>query len=325
MQSVARAAGVSRSTVSKALRDDPTIPVSRRDKIKAIASRLGYRPHPLVAALMAQLHSRRRRTDPHFIAWIDLWTKGNDVARGHDPSLMLRGAQERAQELGYNIEVHRVANDDISPARLRQILITRSQWAVIFPPAPESGMRYPIDMVGLTGVTIGASLHEPVMHRVSHNYYRSGKLACQKLREKAFRRIGLVLSPWADERTESKWRAAYLVEQQQWPVAERLPPLLAAADEKEAFQRWFRRHKPDAIVAVDPYVADWLCLRQGPSVRIVWLSLLSGKKNTWAVDQCSDRLGAAAVELVIGQIHRNERGNPARPHTLLIDGEWLEG
>lgn len=325
MQHVARAAGVARSTVSKALRDDPTIPVRRRDKVKAVARRLGYRPHPMVAALMAQLHSRRRRNDPYHLAWIDLWTKGHEVERGHNPNLSLGGAQSRAQQLGYNIEVHHVATDGISPVRLRQILNARSQWAVIFPPVPEPAMRYPLDMVGLTGVAIGTSLREPVMHRVSHNHYHSGILACQKLREKSFRRIGFILSPWADERTEGKWRAAFLVEQQKWPVADRVPTLLAAVDQREAFQRWFRRYKPDAIVAADPYVAEWLRLQPGPAIRVAWLSLQAEKKGIWGVDYCSDLLGAAAVELVIGQIHRNERGSPAQPHALMIDGAWLEG
>ncbi len=37
-------------TVSKALRDDPTIPEARRHETKEIAARLGYHPNPLVAA-----------------------------------------------------------------------------------------------------------------------------------------------------------------------------------------------------------------------------------------------------------------------------------
>ena len=46
MASVARVAKVATSTVSKALREDPTIPVTRRREIQQIAKRLGYRPMP---------------------------------------------------------------------------------------------------------------------------------------------------------------------------------------------------------------------------------------------------------------------------------------
>lgn len=57
MQDVARASGYSRAAVSMALRGDRSIPEATRNRIRAVADRLGYRPSPLVAALM----SRRRK------------------------------------------------------------------------------------------------------------------------------------------------------------------------------------------------------------------------------------------------------------------------
>jgi LacI family transcriptional regulator len=325
MQSVARAAGVARSTVSKALRDDPTIPEKRRAEIKAIAARLGYRPHPMVAALMAQLHThRRRRNDPQHLAWIDLWTKTEAELRRRDRGPAYRGACRRAQELGYNIEVYHVFVEGLSPARLRQVLIARSQWGLLFPPAAESAMRFAFDMEGLTGVAIGTSLREPLVHRVAHNHYQGCALACRKLREKGFKRIGFVISPWHDARTDRRWRAGYLVEQQEWPLAERLPPLLAAADGAQDFQRWFRRYKPDTIIAVEEYVKPWLRSLNASELRIAWLALEDASKGNWGIDYRSEQLGAAAVELVLGQIHRHERGSPIVPHSLLIDGVWIE-
>jgi hypothetical protein len=81
MRHVARAARVAVSTVSKALRNDPALPEKRCRSIQAIAARLGYRPHPLVATLMAQLHNRRRRVDPHSLAW--LLQQGDHRDLGH--------------------------------------------------------------------------------------------------------------------------------------------------------------------------------------------------------------------------------------------------
>jgi DNA-binding LacI/PurR family transcriptional regulator len=54
MKDVARAAGVSQSTVSRILNDAPVlIPVSdeTRDRVRAAAEQLGYSPHPLARAL----------------------------------------------------------------------------------------------------------------------------------------------------------------------------------------------------------------------------------------------------------------------------------
>jgi LacI family transcriptional regulator len=35
-------------------------------------------------------------------------------------------------------------------------------------------------------------------------------------------------------------------------------------------------------------------------------------------------VAASAVDLVVAQLHRNERGAPAHPTTLLLEGEWKD-
>lgn len=324
MASVAKAAKVATSTVSKALREDPTIPVKRRREIQQIAKRLGYRPNPLVAALMARLHSSRRRNDPHHIAWIDLWPDEKEAARTNDFKLMLRGANQRANELGYQIEVHHVGRDGTSAARLHQILTSRSQWGLIIPPVPLEAMSYPLDLQGLTAVTIGTSLHEPVMHRVAANLYQGCHLACCTLREKGFRRIGLVLSPSMIERVEGRWLGAYLAEQTQWPTADRLPPLLLTGG-ADQFYHWIDRHEPDVILIAEPQIENWLAAKKNNKLPTAWLRMLEHmREDVMAIDTRPEKMGAAAVELVVGQIHRNERGSPEIPHTLLLDGVWFE-
>lgn len=326
MAAVARAAGVSTSTVSKALREDPTIPGDRRREIQDVAKKLGYRPNPLVAALMARLHSRRRRNDPHHIAWIDLWPDDRAAARTTDFKLMLLGAQQRAAELGYQIEVHRVARDGTSAGRLHDILISRSQWGLIIPPVPKEAMTYPLNLEGLTGVTIGTSLHQPVMHRVASNLFQGGQLACRKLRELGYRRIGLALSPAMNDRVDEKWLGAFLAEQVDWPRDERIPPLLVDEAGEASFVAWRKRHQPDAVLLAEPYIDNWIQRPPArPATAVVWLRRIeSVGRNTFAIDTRPGKMGAAAVELVVAQIHRNERGSPQIHHTLLLDGVWSE-
>ena len=328
MASVAHTAGVATSTVSKALRDDPTIPPGRRQEIQRIAKTLGYRPNPMVAALMARLHSRRRRNDPHHIAWIDLWPDEREAARTTDFRLMLQGARQRAAELGYEIEVHRVTREGTSASRLHHILISRSQWGLIIPPVPADAMAYPLALEGLTGVTIGTSLHQPVMHRVASNLFQGSQLACRKLRERGFRRIGLVLSRAMHERVEGKWLGAYRSEQVTWPEAECIPVLLAEAADEAQFIAWHKRFQPDAVLLAEPYVEKWIgnsSARRKRAPAVAWLRRIeSMPKDTFAIDTQPDKMGAAAVELVVAQIHRNERGSPDIPHTLLLDGVWSE-
>ncbi|MDW8343724.1 MAG: LacI family DNA-binding transcriptional regulator [Verrucomicrobiae bacterium] len=59
LETVARAAGVHRATVSHSVRNHPSIPQTTRERIAEIARKLGYRPNPLVSIYHAN------------IAWID--------------------------------------------------------------------------------------------------------------------------------------------------------------------------------------------------------------------------------------------------------------
>lgn len=323
MREVAEKAGVARSTVSKALRNDPSISPALTAKVCAAAKRLGYAPNPMVSTLMAQLHGRRRRVDPHHIAWLDLWPRGQGARSVPFWAQHLAGARERAAELGYNVEVHEVVANNLSPSRLRQILTSRTQWGMIIPPVPEAAMQYPLDLRGLTGVTIGTSLRSPVMHRISHNHFQGVQLACDRLRARGFKRIGLALNSAINDRVDGKWYGGYVARQTGWPQNERLPAALLEAGDQLKLDRWLARTRPDAVLVGDTVVGDWID-RLRADFQVAWLVLGGGQENCWGIDQLPALVGRAAVEMIVGQIHRNERGSPAAPHTLLLDGNWLE-
>lgn len=188
-------------------------------------------------------------------------------------------------------------------------------------------MGFAPDLRGLAAVTIGTSLREPAMHRVTPNHFQGGVLAFAKLREKGFRRIGLVLSPAMHERVEGKWLGAYLVCLERLPAGDRLTPLLAAQEDYEALAAWRRRERPDAVLVAEEFV--W-----GPPSRTQpddsrrpapgWLMWPGNLRGLGGIDYRFEQLGRVAVEAVVAQIHRNERGSPAIPQTVMIDGVWVD-
>jgi LacI family transcriptional regulator len=299
-----------------------------REKVKATAQHLGYRPDPLVAKLMAQLHGTRRWSDPHHIAWLDLWPKGRTPTFLDTRNEMLAGARERADELGFRIEIHRPVAEGWSAERLRQILVVRAQWGVIVPPVPDETHEYPLEMSGLAGVTIGFSLQRPALHRVSANHFQGTRLAFAQLCAKGFTRIGLVMSPDYNDRVGHLSFGSFVAAQSALPPARRLPPLLVEKDaDPEIIARWLKQNRPDILLVAETHVPRWAPVARAVTagrLRLVWLSLAPGHAGQWGIDFRSPQLGRSAVDLVVAQIHRNERGLPDSPTLVMVNGHWIE-
>jgi DNA-binding LacI/PurR family transcriptional regulator len=241
---------------------------------------------------------------------------------------ILRGAQQRAQSLGYEIEVHRVGAVPRRAERLRQILLARGQWGFIIPPVPKGAERLGLDMRGLAGVTIGTSLLEPSLHRVTTNHFRSGQLAYKMLQARGFKSIGLALSPSMNERVHGQWLGGYLSAHYTRSPAPVLPPLLVDETGRARFSEWFLEYKPDAILLAETLIAGWVagCTPPDqPSPALGWLALTGHPPGVWGLDYQAERIGAAAVDMVVAQIHRNETGSPVFAHTLMLDSIWTEG
>jgi DNA-binding LacI/PurR family transcriptional regulator len=89
LEDVARAAGVSKSTVSRVLSGDPTLSVraDTRARVHALAQQLGYRPHPVARALATPSTGAMALLVPNLSnpAYVEI----------------IRGAYGRARERGY--------------------------------------------------------------------------------------------------------------------------------------------------------------------------------------------------------------------------------
>lgn len=326
MQTIADAAGVSRMTVSRALRNHPESSAEIRARIQKIAEDLGYRPNPLVAALMANLRAAREPSQGQTLAFItgfdqrDGWRRFPSVVR------FFHGASGRAERQGFRLEHFWAFEPGQSGKRLSRILVARGIDGLIVAPRPRAHFELDLDWNRFAAATLEFTLEKPELHRASNDQFRTLLLTLEELKRRGYRRAGLVLLDREDE-VNRLWRAAFLLHRDLHRRV--VPPVFLHEYDESAFTRWFTKHRPDAVVGMSSDLPDWirkLGLSVPDDVGFAHLNLQEDHIGRFAgVDQRHQLVGAVAVDLVTGQLYRNERGIPEVPRVLLLEGAWVDG
>ncbi len=353
LQTIADLAGVSRMTVSRALRNQPNVRAELRERIQKIATEIGYRPNPLISTLMADLKRNRSRQrgrgqgagpgneerSPEVIAFLTADPEGRDQwRRSETVELFHTGAAERAAQLGYRLEHFWAKEDGMTPARLSRVLWSRGISGLLLAPSWMSFQHdYPeFDWSRFSAACLGYTMSQPDLHRACNNQYLTMRGALRRLRKLGYHRIGLAISRSDDNRVLNHWQAAYLADQTAHDVAEsRIPVFLSdqvmeMPVNRRPFQNWVKQHMPDVVVSVHHgFLRDWMeetGLRVPEDIGYADLDLSGDMFGRVAgMDQNSRFVGAAAIDLIVGQHHRNERGIPAMPTITSVNGSWRDG
>lgn len=325
---VAKAAGVSQTAVSLALRNHPSIPEKTRERIKAIAGQLGYRPNPYIAALMKQVRRRRRVVERPTIGYLtshpekDAWRDRGMFRRNY------AGACRRAAELGYKIEEVWLKEPGMTGDRVSKILWTRSIDGVIVAPLPQGSGHVHLQWERFAAATINYSVTRPRLHRAAYHQMQSMALAVRRLMRMGYGRIGLAMPAEADARADHAWLASFLFHQERCAARDKWGVLVAETWHEAVFRDWYNQWRPDVVISSELAVMQWLGrlgLRIPSDVAFLYLEWGEDESETAGIRQNARMVGAAAVDLVVEQLEHNERGLPGSPKVVLVAGEWVDG
>ena len=326
MEMIARQLGLSKVTVSNAMRGSGRISEGTREKVLKLAAELGYRPNPLVTALMSDLRRKRsgRRCTLGFLNFFP----GREDWREHPTFVQFHeGAKRRADELGYRIELHWQGEVGGNNKRLGNILYARGIPGLVLAPLPANAIKIDLDWSRFATVAIGHTFREFNPHRASNHQFHSIRLAMDKLVATGVKRIGLVVPKLDDEKVENAWVSGYIAAQ----LHHGLPAIAPWRDttfNARSVVPWVRGQKVEVVVSTNHHVMRWMLadgLRVPGDVGFAHLDWSPEKGEMAGVNQCSDVIGAAAVDLLIEQLNNNEAGIPVRAKTVMIDGVWHDG
>jgi LacI family transcriptional regulator len=328
---IAAKAGLSGAAVSLALRDHPSIPPATRARVKRLADRLGYRIDPNVSRLMSYLRQRPQAPKAGVIGVLHLFPTAKPWRENPSLQRLHSAATERAMRFGYELEECWLAEPGMTAARKRDILLARGIEGLLVLGTPQWVEAIDFDFSPFACAATGYSLRTP-LHRACQHQYQEMFTALRHLDALGYRRPGLVLTEDSDRRTMQHWSAAFLAAQRHWPESRRIPPLFMPDLNGATFRTWFRAEHPDVVIAhraVKTVVREWLPAagtRVPETCGFADLDVDAGTESPFSgIRQNNEQVSAAAIDLIIGQLQRHERGLPKHPKIVLVEGEWVDG
>jgi len=321
--------GVSHTTVYLALRNDPRLPPATRDKVLRAAAKAGYWRDPVISELMARLRASRKRSGRLPLGFVTAWPSRNGWREAVNHVRFFSGASARASEIGYYLEEFWLAEEGMSSQRLSAILRTRGIRGLILFSIPEPQGSVALDWRHFAAVTKGLTIVHPVMHRVISSHYDDMLLALSRIAECRCSRVGLALSKAISDRVGGAWLAAYYLRQHDLPTENRLPVFFVPdSNADSAFGRWMADNRPDVVVFAESIVVDCvtrLGIKVPRDLGLVHLNWSPDIARFAGIDSAPDTLGAAAVDLLAGQLIANEFGVPLREKVVEVRGRWVNG
>jgi len=329
VRSLARELGLSRTTVSDALRGAPRVDLRTVQRVQEAARLAGYQRNPLAAALMSELRRSRGATFRGVIAAIDLDEPDRPAYAARFHHELVVGAASRGDELGFKVENFVMGRDGgLSVPRLDSVLQSRGIHGVLLLPAWYEPDLSQLDWKRYAGIYTDYIIERPALHSVCSDHHRAMMAALARLAARGYRRPGLVLHRHNDERLQHRWSGAFRAFQENHAAVEAVPPLMSAGLTRDEFVRWFKRAQPDVVLAHNTEVIDWMegCGAVIPETHgFVSLNLVMKTRPCAGLDLQPHVLGARAAELLIAQLQRNERGVPEWPTTTMIPARWVDG
>lgn len=328
IRSLARELNISRTSVSEALRDLPRVNIETRRRVQAAAANAGYRLNPLATSILSELRRARSVAFHGVLAVVSL-----DEPLGPRPTdayrrELLRGASDRAEELGFKLERFLVGERGVSIHRLDTILQSRGIRGVLILPAWRRPDFSHLDWRNYSGVYADYLIDAPALHSVCPDHSRAMSTALSHLRALGYRQPGLVLQEQESGRIEHRWAGAFLAFVHVRKEFVEIPPLVASDMTEAAFTPWFRRYRPDVVVGHRAEILDWMkaCGADVPRTRgFCCLNVSMNATPCAGIDQQPYHVGVRGIETVVSQLHRNEYGIPDVPCNLTVPSRWADG
>ncbi len=241
--------------------------------------------------------------------------------------------KKRAREMGYRLEpVDLFRGDQPAAQRCAELVAAGIEGLLCFG-SPNVAEQFPRAFGRFAIATLGLSIRTP-LHRVTSHFASDLNRALDRIGELGYRRPGLVVGQYEENRTGHAYAGAYLGWcEQRGGLASALPILRLNQLEEAPLAGWLDEHRPDVVVFVHLYdaIGDLRRFLRRRKIRVpdelgvVVVSQIVEGSGFSGFQQNQSLLGAWMVELVVGRMMNRDFGIPQNPRIEMVESCWIEG
>lgn len=334
LQDVAIKAGVSVSTASRSLTGAVSVAKSTQERVLAAAEALGYRHNPLLGEVM---RSARRGAQSNYLGTLAYIAPCENVQEWRATPTLCRhwsAAKDYAARFGFGVSEFALGPHDMSARRLGEILRARGISGILLAAFPNEPFELVLPWEHFVTVPIGHMIQEPQLDCVVSDHTHAVLLAGRVLAARGYRRIGLAMESYQNDITNHGWVNGYAALPTENLRLASIPPFLPARMTEIEFFEWVNRYEVDCVLTLSTFrnvanpMPSWLeaaGIRCPDEMGLVSLDVTAATSAWAGIDQNSDEIGRAAVDLVLSKIRAGERGIPCVRRSLLVHCQWRDG
>jgi DNA-binding LacI/PurR family transcriptional regulator len=254
-----------------------------------------------------------------------------DRRNGRTFTAYRQGAQRRCEQLGYSLEVFFIDDWTLPPVVEERTITARGirGLVILWPHHEELPKGFSRLWKERACVFLAARPSFPPLAVAMSDHFRAASLAVEKAFAAGYRRIGLVVDTDLNQVVENRFTGGFLASHQGLSSSRPLPICYSSFSNKKRFLQWFLKWKPDCIICMEFELLSWLVeagYRVPEDVSLIHWDVNPDAYETWAgPEQNPHRISGAAIDLVIGQLHRHEFGIPEIQKCTLVEPVWREG
>lgn len=333
IKDVARAAGVHFTTVSMALRGHPSIPAATRDRIVAVAGRIGYRRDEVFSAL-----SNRRsravgsRYVPRMAYVANRSPEEGFFDRPHN-RMLVEGARKQAETLGYQFELLFVDKGHHDSATLYRHLKNEGISGLIIGAFEPARRTFELNWSEFCVVKVDSRHMPPPVTFVSTDQVAGVRVAFQRMKALGYKRIGLAIGIEDEESTDDMHLSGFLLERSTSPASTSVPPLLfpRGANQTVAIpllRKWISEYDVDSVICnwtnIRPMLgaAGYRCPED---IACACLCLRRRNRSVAGVVSNMGLVGERVAGLLATLMRTERRGIPELATATLVNGIWNDG